>query len=91
MTMEHRYYCPECGDFKVDREKSLDADGFRNPILCKSCGTECTGLGEDPRMETLNNLAVEMAGARLNYQERIDAVTKLTAELKTDWGLTKLP
>jgi len=89
--MAHRYYCSECGDFKSDREISLDDEGFRNPILCKSCGTECTGLGEDPRLEVLNLLVADLVKSRVVYQKRIAAVKNLTTQIKEDWGVGKLP
>lgn len=89
--MIQRFYCPECGDYSSDREYPKTADGFQDTPVCKSCGTDCSRLSEDPRMTTLSKLADEMIYARATYQKKITAVTKLTNELKTDWGLMKLP
>jgi len=89
--MAFRYYCSECGDFKVDREITFDDEGFRNPILCKSCGTECTGLGEDPRLEVLNLLVIDLGKSRGVYQKRIAAVKNLTNQIKEDWGVGNFP
>jgi len=88
--MAERFYCPECGDFSSDREYPKTDDGFPDTPVCKSCGTDCTRLTEDPRMEALNVLAKELGVVRIEYQQRIAAVKNLTNQIKTDWGLKKL-
>jgi len=89
--MAHRYYCPDCGDFTTDREYSVDSDGFKNTPVCKSCGTDCSGLGEDPRLEVLNVLVLDLGKTRLEYQKRIGAVKNLTNQIKADWGIAIVP
>lgn len=89
--MAQRYYCPDCGDFSADREYPLTDDGFPDIPLCKSCGTECTSLTDDPRMTELNDLAKRLGVVRIEYKESISAVDTLAQELKDDWGLNKLP
>ena len=84
--MEQRYYCPECGDFSSDREYQMTEEGVPDTPVCKSCGTECTSLSDDPRMKELNNLANRLGVARIEYKERIDALTNLAKEVKKDWG-----
>lgn len=87
--MAERFYCPECGDYSSDREYPETEDGDDVP-LCKSCGTECTGLIDDPRMQELTILANRLGVARLEHQTRINALNTLTNEVKKDWGLQKL-
>lgn len=89
--MTQRFYCPDCGDFSSDREYPKTDDGFPDTPLCKSCGTECTSLTDDPRMTELNDLAKRLGVVRIEYKESISAVDTLAQELKDDWGLNKLP
>jgi hypothetical protein len=89
--MAQRYYCPDCGDFSSDREYPKTEEGYPDTPLCKSCGTECSSLTQDPRMKELNSLANKMGVARIEYKKRIDALTVLAKEVKKDWGIKQLP
>ncbi len=84
--MEQRHFCPECGDYSSDREYPKTKDGYPDTPVCKSCGTKCTSLSDDPRMGELSILANRVGEARLEYQARINALENLTREVKKDWG-----
>ncbi len=68
------------------RDRNFREDTRDDAPVCKSCGTECTSLSDDPRMGELSILANRLGKARLEYQARINALENLTREVKKDWG-----